>query len=271
MEKENEGYTCGLCGYQTDKKFCIIKHLQRKTPCNSLCDDTNRTLIIGELTKRNLLETTYPCDHCGKQFNTRPGKCRHQKICKNKPVQQEIVNINTEHSHNTNHSHNTTNNTTNNNNTMNNNNTNVNVNVEIREFGHENMAALPNSSIRDNILFLNHIDILEMLHFDKDFPENNNFRLVSLKQEIMEFYKNKKWYCVSLMKGIDDLIRHTCRIFRNYYNSNKDEVEEDMGEEEVDKMLDDLEATYKCDSKVVKELRGEMKALLYNYRKNLVG
>lgn len=265
-----ELYSCDRCGYETDTKNTLIRHLQRKILCPPTFENKDPHIIIQELTKRSLNDITYPCRYCDKPFNSPQGRCRHHNTCKKRPEGSitNSHNISNTNSETNSDSHNSTNNLVNNNNHSHNNtnvqNNNVVVKLELREFGQENMAALPNSAIRDNIIFLRFIDLLEMLHFDDEFPENRNFRLVSLKQELMEFYKNKKWHCVSLPTGIDDIIRHSCRIFMNFYNDNKEDVHEDMGEDEADAMFEKLEEIYACTKRHVKDLRKDLKALLYN-------
>ena len=261
-------HVCERCGYTCEEKKHLVQHLKRKVPCVSLNSKRTQQVILHDLTMKSFNEANFQCEHCDKKFNTRQGKYQHLKKC-----QLRTESLSHGEGGNTLHSHNITNNTTttSSHNTVTNNNshnTNVVLKLNIRDFGHENMAALPDSAIRDNIMFLRFIDLLEMLHFDEDYPENRNFRLVSLKQELMEFYKNQKWYSVTLLTGIDDLIKHACRIFRNFYNSNKEDVKEDMGEEDTEKMLDDLEEISNCNKKYVKEIRKNMKALLHNYWKD---
>lgn len=267
-------YSCDRCGYETDAKKNMIQHLKRKFPCEPILCNTSPSVFLEALLKKENETGSCTCNYCERKFNTRQGKSRHQMICKQRPefasgilggLQKAVQELNEKiknqgnilNSQNTISSHNTTNS---------NNTNNINVKIEMRDFGHENMAALPDSAIRDNIIFLKFIDILEMLHFDDEFPENRNFKLVSLKNEIMQFYKNQKWQAVSMQRGIDDIIMHVCRIYRNFYYRNKEDVEEDMGEDDALKLLEDLEEIYKLDKNHVKDIRKDIRALLYNYK-----
>lgn len=278
-------YSCERCGYETNHKKHMVQHLQRVFPCQPLLSSIAQNSLLEDILNENIISTGNACNFCGKEFASRQGKSRHHKICKHKkskdttelletlqkafqdltlklnnkestpqetPVKNQEV---TSQSHNTTNSHN-----------INTNSNNINVKIEIRDFGNENMSALPNDSIGENIMFLKFKEILEMLHFDDDFPENRNFKLISLKKELMQFYKDKKWEAVSLQRGIDDIIMHVCRIYMNYYNNNKDNVVEDVGEDDAIKLFEDLEEIYKLDKKHVKDIRRDIKALLYNYK-----
>lgn len=275
-------FCCDRCGFETCTKKHLIQHLNRKIPCEPVLSNFSQNELINAIVSREIDTTTSYCQYCNKSFNTRQGKSRHQIICKRKQDQssevlcslqraiQELSNkIKTQESMlSSQNIHNST--ITNNTNINSNNKTNISFKIDMREFGNENMEALPDRAIRDNIIFLKFIDILEMLHFDDDFPENRNFKLVSLKNEIMQFYKDKKWQAVSIQKGIDDIILNVCKIYMNFYYHNKKDVIDDMGEDDALKLLEDLEEIYKLDKKHVKDIRKDIKALLYNYKSMVI-
>lgn len=246
-------FNCLRCGYKTDKISNFKKHLARKLVCPCHLEDISYhdmyVKYFGE-------KSTIQCEECGEVFSTRQSKWYHKKY-KCNPVEKDDIRNKTI------------------NNTLNNNNTNnITLNVikadpmPIREFGNENMAALPKDMLRSCIMTLSYREALEDLHFDPEFKENHNIRLISMKKELMEFYKNNRWQCVSLLKGVNEVIQHICTIFRNFYNRNKDDVIEDVGEEEALKLLDELDETYNLNEKYVRALRKEFHAMLYDEQRN---
>lgn len=251
---------CKRCGYECAYSYLLLKHLNRKFPCNPSIANVPTSTLISELTEN---KGKYLCRHCNKGFNTPQGKYQHQKNCKcnntnidvserteksilldmMQEMMERMKRLEERHNippnSNTN-SHNTTN-TTNNiqNNVI------INSPVTLREFGCENMDALPISLIGTSFINLKYRDLLENLHFDPNYPENHNVRIKSLKRKVMEIYRNSKWNVISMDMGILELIQKATRIFNRYGNNNKDDiVDADMTEEEyveVMKQLDEIE------------------------------
>lgn len=273
-------YSCPRCGYTTRCITNYKTHLKRKYLCPPTKDDLTLDQLIEHFNHMIRKTTEYKCDYCVKTFKTPQGKYQHKQRCKSKPIItqnaskdrmeamiEKLLDKVTQLEHKVEQNTNTVT-TSNTNNGIVNNTTNITMNVQLREFGHENMAAIPPDFI--NGCFLKNLDVrdlLENLHFDPNYPENHNVRLISKKQEIMEFYKNKKWYPMSLPRGLNDLIQHACRIFREYYNENRDGVKEDVGEEEMIKLLDQLEELDKLNERLIKPVKSEITAMLIGGKK----
>lgn len=81
---DTKKFVCKLCGYDTDTKFCLISHLQKKKICSNN-QDISREDLIKELTEKQYNDITYDCEYCGKKFNDNSNKYKHKKICKQKP------------------------------------------------------------------------------------------------------------------------------------------------------------------------------------------
>ena len=138
----------------------------------------------------------------------------------------------------------------------------------LKDFGYENMIALSELQIRNAMIPINIVNLLESLHFSDNHPENRNFRLISLKNELMEIVKNQKWYSLNLQTGIEYLIKHACRIFFLFLNKNKGTLYNEIGEEAMEKLLFELDEIYNLKRKGMRELRLSVKALLHNYWKD---
>jgi len=65
-------YKCSLCDYVSDIKKSIEKHINNKTLCGE---------GVAEILE---IPTEIKCDHCNKEFATRPNLTRHLKNCKTK-------------------------------------------------------------------------------------------------------------------------------------------------------------------------------------------
>ena len=92
------------------------------------------------------------------------------------------------------------------------------LNKDLKNFGFENMDALPVSLVRDLFMDLKFRDLLENLHCDPDYPENHNIRIKSIKRNVMEVYRNDKWDIVSFVNGLNELLLQGHRIFKHFYN-----------------------------------------------------
>lgn len=280
-------FTCKRCGYECAQKNILLRHLNRKFKCAPTLSDISVETLVSELNEN---KGKYMCRFCNKCYNNPQSKYQHQRKCgqvyrlpdvkedmpdifrkmlvsefdkfKTEWLQMQeaaITKTTTNHSINNTSINNGTVNNTNNTHTTNN----ITMNVQLRDFGHENMEAIPSYFIHGCLLKnLDVRDLLENLHFDPNYPENHNVRLLSKKQELVEFYKNNKWYPMSLPRGLNDLIQHACRIFREYYNGNQDDVKEDVGEDDMIKLLDQLEELDKLNERLIKPVKSEITAML---------
>lgn len=90
MENANqeELYMCERCGYKTNKKFALQRHLQNKKTCNSELSNTPRSVLLAKLS-REYDDNDPKCDWCGKQFTHKNNLCTHRKKCKLNPSFQQ--------------------------------------------------------------------------------------------------------------------------------------------------------------------------------------
>jgi hypothetical protein len=134
----------------------------------------------GKICKRVPVNT---CMFCKKKFNHQSAHSRHQKTCKAKPVATvlvtivpEIVNINNNIINNI---------VINNNNNYNDNRTYIQNNT----FGHEDLTVILNKLEQDPRLkeaVSNFKTALSLVHFNKDFPENQTIRKMNKRSNTIE-------------------------------------------------------------------------------------
>ncbi len=132
------------------------------------------------------------------------------------------------------------------------------------------MDAIPKDFISSMFLFLKFRELLENLHCDKNFPENNNIRIKSTKRGVIEIYRgNDKWDLVSFVNGLDELLLQGHRIFSEYYRKNKKKIlEEDMDEKDLREILDKLARIERLNEEDIKPLRLDLQLMLESNRSN---
>jgi hypothetical protein len=163
------------------------------------------------------------CEFCNKIFNNRPAKSIHKKTCKSKITVTNIQN---------------------NNNTNNINNGTINNNISINQFGSESLSKLTSEDIK-KIADSNYnsvIEIVKLLNFNKNFPENHNFCTTSLEGSYVNVYNsdtkqidkiNKDdFYNNVLAKSMDKMDR---LVFMLEFDDNYEDIRE-----KYKKILEDI-------------------------------
>lgn len=253
-------WICQRCNHETSTKSNLLQHLRRKNPCTVINIDKDVDAYIEELLFKEYNDKTYDCEHCDMKFNSRSNRSRHLHTCKKNVDTFDIIKMqlnelaqkldNKMVSNNTNSGNNNGNTDSNNNNSANSHNTNTNtVNINIRNLGHENMAAVPDEFIRSCWMNLEFRQLFENLHYDPNFPENNNIRLKSSKRQQLEIYKDDKWKITPFKNGLNEIMTRLHSIFELFYKKNRKDIIEDVGEEELLVMLDQLDEIGKLSKK----------------------
>ena len=187
-------YSCKQCDYTTDIRCNLARHQQRKTLCGQninipghdhksfkriddkyfeclfchkrLCIKLNRHLTVC---KRVPVNT---CIFCKKQFNHQSTHSRHKKTCKARPMPAASDT------------------TINNGTTIVINNYNDNrTYIQHNTFGHEDLSILLNKMEQDPRLqeaVSNFKTALSLVHFNKDFPENQTIRKMNKRSNTIE-------------------------------------------------------------------------------------
>jgi hypothetical protein len=263
-------FVCKRCGYECKLKHHLLSHLKRKNICDPKVSDMSIDTLLGEL-EPNRSVSNYKCEYCSKQFNNNSNRYRHQKICKLNPLKvkdQEIDNLKSivETLQTQMNKINTGEKTINTNNgTINNIQQNNNITIQLKSFGFENIAHIE-SDIRYLTQCLLNKDVtglLENIHCDKNFPENHNVRIKSLKKEFMETFVDGRWIVTDQEETLDELLNKGYRILNFFSYRNKDNIVADEGVEEYREMRQWLESLYH-DHKIRKPLKRKMLILFMN-------
>lgn len=264
-------FNCIRCGYKTDLLCNYKKHLKRQKICDSIIEDVTLDEEINKYFQEK--DDMFKCE-CGKTYSSRQGYYTHKKVCSHKQneiLKCEMNELKSQLNELKRKVENVGCNTNNvNNGTINNIIINVKSNEkkELKNFGYENMEAIPDEFIRSCLMNLEFRTLFENLHCDPEYPENHNVRLKSMKNRQIEMYKDDSWKTLPFQEGLYDIIKQLHNIFDIYYNNNRDKVIEDVGDEIDDliKTLDEISIfTKKSD-----EIKRDILCALDDHRKQVM-
>lgn len=234
-------YTCERCGHQTNNKYSMIKHLNRKVTCPAtFCDKPIEDLLVPY--EKEYANSAVHCPWCQKKFNHSSNMYTHKKSCKSKPDNgtngasssagqssntnpistltrdtpltpsdtegTSVVNVLNSILEELRNNKQTTvvyNNTTNNTNIQNNNNLQINVN----SYGNESKDHISSQMMIEMLQNRDVLEFVKALHFNPEVPENHNVKRIRASKD---YYKNTflatyeqdgKWK----HKGKEDVLR----------------------------------------------------------------
>ncbi len=113
-----------------------------------------------------------------------------------------------------------------------NNNTN-NINIQLNNFGKENTSYLSNEFLSYCLLNPKKgmTSLIENIHYNSEYPENQNIRCKSLKNNVFEKYIDSEWRTCDAFNTLDELIRKGYKILNAHYTEhfmNDPEIYEDV-------------------------------------------
>ena len=254
--EQSTKYICKICKYETNVKWCLVNHLQRKKACGTSTEFTRETLL-KELTEKEYNDITFNCKYCEKKFNDRSNSYKHMKVCKQRPSTsttpvettptspQETTQATTSTAQNIditqvcsaipievyNHIRDSikkdimqelalASNNQVNINTFNIINTQNNTqNNIIKSFGSEDTSHLSHD-------FLSHClmnptkgitNLIDSIHYSTDVPSNHNVRFKSNKKNTFEKYTDEHWMECDATNTLDELIRKGYKVLNAHY------------------------------------------------------
>ena len=258
-------FKCKRCEYETDIKCNLITHLNKIKTCDVIDQDIERDILIEELTKkkeRKILK----CENCDKCFGHISSKYRHEKICKK---EENIIDLKDQVKQLTQiveklqmtSSSNITNITNNQQNIM----------INLNSFSRERIDHITPEFIKNCLKEMNMIRLLEQVHFDPEHPENHTVRVKNMNKNLLEYHQDGRWIIGNKDQIIEDMINCSgYRILKTFYRNNKEEIEEEINDEEDDsekiiKEIDNwLTKIDKEDQKLFKELKSNIFLVILN-------
>ena len=176
-------HICFFCNYKTKRYSNLKSHIMKKNKCSlllknitiSTMDDYYKLINISnqqfDESNKNI-NNYFNCKYCNKYFARKDSLSRHLKKCKHKNkiiLSNSITNIT-----------NTINNT---------------FNILICNYGNEDRSFLTREFLYNllKIPYYAPTKMIEMLHFNKDYPENMNIRVLNKGDYKSQLIENGKW------------------------------------------------------------------------------
>lgn len=287
-------YQCGICEKIFNIRSDLIRHKNRKYPCNKKklieidgdyieceiddeecdesCDNDDRVIVINKTNNKEI------CKYCKKQYSTHTSIVRHQKFfCKEKnkindndesntavlekikQLEEKIKELENAKrvplTNNTNNSHNNTTNTmTNSMNTIN--------NVTINMYGKEDLSHL---TVRDfKRVFkrcnLSVPEFIQLKHFDENKPENSNIYISNLRSDYIMVFDGDKWVIADKDTTIQNLYDDNCGMLIEKFEDLKEHLDQNT-QNKFNRFIDKHD-----EEETINNTKKEIKQILYNER-----
>lgn len=250
-------YNCNLCDFSTKLRANYLRHLS--TPkhkkritdsynSSSICQNSSNSLPSFTEDSLNFTENSLNftedflspnklgiknsggdshiiCDLCQKEFTRRDNMKIHQKkFCKEKDkrdfegtLQKIIEKALLDHSNKGvigNYNNNSNNSNSNNN---------ITNSITINNFGNENLDMLTNKFMKAMVdrPYTSIPKMIKKIHFNDNYPENKNIRMLNKKDNKLQIIENGKWTYVDKVDTIDTLVGDKNYQLDDFYEKNK--------------------------------------------------
>jgi hypothetical protein len=279
MNLHPDKYRCNHCNKNYSSASSLWNHNNKFHKNDIILDNPiiipNHTLIIPG--------KNYDCRICQRKFNNFQNRWKHQKICKAKndelvkskeelyKIKKEIKKTKTELIKNTTINKQINNNNNNNNNTTNNNNGTIN-NITINAFGKEDVTLLGIPEIKKLIKNNNPlIDIISLLNFNENLPENHSFCNTSLEGDYVSVIntdnnkiekKNKHEFYDKVLNSSFDKIDQISIILE--LDNDIKELLKDKYKKHLDKKMIHIKNTFFTDKVYQNSYKTNINELSYN-------
>lgn len=195
--------SCPRCGSTFKNNYLLQRHLQRVIVCHPVIKNTSVDDVLCHLKEQLSNERDYGCKFCEANFTNRSNLYRHQSRCLEK---QSIKSIPSTSCH-------------------------LNDTV-LNTFGKESMSHISWSSLRKclsekesdaNALF----EVITMIHFSPEAPNNRNVRLFSKKRCQLEVVGvHGKWEVCDASQCLKQMIKKGCMVFSKLTSGGENTIEE---------------------------------------------
>jgi BMFP domain-containing protein YqiC len=194
-------FECARCGFSSNKKDTFRTHVYRKNVCEPKLDASiSKEQLIQQF--ENATRKSFTCE-CGKSYGSEKGFMLHQSACEtflNKDVvvprsrlQELESKVHTLEKALQKNGSNTIN---------------QHFHVHLTDFGKEDFNDLPTEFFRECLTngALGVLQMIEKIWFNEEKPENFNVRFTSVKNMLVELYKNPSWVSCGFQSVVDRMI-----------------------------------------------------------------
>jgi hypothetical protein len=204
-------HQCKRCGSEWEHKYPLVRHLNRKNPCDPVLSDILFSDLLEEVSDKR--EKKYKCKHCLKLFTNKQSKYVHQRNCKRitevLPVNdvQQLANtvvflqakVAELEAAQTKAMFPMVNKGTINNNTQNNF-----IQINVRDFARsEHRDYLDSQFLLECFKDMDMVKLMEEIHFNPEHPENHNVKVKNQNKNQMTYYDSGKW----VVRKKDEVLR----------------------------------------------------------------
>jgi uncharacterized Zn-finger protein len=140
--------------------------------------------------------------------------------------------------------------------------TNNQTNVQLNNFGSENLDMLTDKYMRRMIIYPYSAipKMIKKIHFNDKFPENQNIRMLNKKDNKLQIRNNNKWEYVNKKEALESLISDKNYQLDKYYEENR-ETFESQYQMRFDNFQDKLEENDKC---VAEDINTDTELVFWN-------
>jgi len=224
-------FICETCKFTSKLKSDYNRHLKTKKHSENTKDSlqpmvmsTNEHKMSTNEHKMSTNNHTFKCDFCDLFFSTKPNKRRHElhycninpsiKDDKIKQLEKEKKKLERQITKMMNKACTINNNTTNNNNNTNN-------IIVVNNYGKENTDYLSVETLSKllNRPFDSIQDLIKMLHFNAEHPENHNVKITNKKEQYAMVWVNKIWEVRKKKALIKDMVDKSYMMIDDTYDN----------------------------------------------------
>jgi hypothetical protein len=228
-------FKCSACEYKSERRLCVVKHINRKIPCNEG--------ILEVVT----VQLDIKCYSCNKEYSSWPNLKRHLSTCKVKKnnliEENRILKEKLAISEALNKKPSTVIGT-------------QNINIHLSPWNDPRLPDDVEKYYREAVkkIFLAVPTLIKYIHFNADFPENHNISIKNGRSKTAKVYNGKEWETVDE----DQLIR---TLINDYEHTL-----EDYAEDKNPKYIASIKEIKDRDTeeKVYDDLHNEVKRVIYD-------
>lgn len=235
-------YKCQRCGFETNYKGNIRRHLTRAKPCEPLLGDIDISQQLEQLEK---CDGKHTCWVCKKGFSSKWNLDVHSqkhlddpdKLIMMKEIQElkKIVS-------NLNCGTNTT--------IQNQQNNNITQNLFVvqqaavprNNFGQESVDHITSEFVREALLNLQKgaVDLVQKVHYDPEVPRNNNIAFKSAKSKQVNAVVQGTWQRKPISTAVEGIVRKVLQLMSSRINEYLDDDELQENRDHIYKWMHDV-------------------------------